>query len=163
MILKNKLFVILFFAIVAVVIVVTYIELKNIQDWKIHTFKTILPLHKSNLKISKAKNFSFFPFQPIQSTQVFVNSLTFLSDVTTENNKISSMINETQDCSAWTFPATFKEIKDPQIVLNSDKFLFPGLIWGPNNQIIGLKNSIYLAIALNRYVWLLLVSILFIS
>ena len=54
MILKNKLFVILFFAIVAVVIVVTYIELKNIQDWKIHTFKTILCLHKSNLKIFKS-------------------------------------------------------------------------------------------------------------
>ena len=152
MILKNKLFVILFFVIVAVVILMAYIELKNIKDWKNHTFQKILRLNKSSLETSKAKNLSFFPFQSMQPTSFFVNSSTFLSDVTIENNKISSMINETQDCSEWAFPATFKEIKGTQIVLNSDKFLYPGLIWGPNNQIIGLKNSIYLAITLNRYV-----------
>ena len=124
MILKNKLFVILFFVIVAVVIVVTYIELKNIQDWKIHTFKTILCLHKSNLKISKAKNFSFFPFQPIQSTQVFVNSLTFLSDVTTENNKTSFMINETQDCFEGLFQQHLKKSRIHKSFLIQTSFSF---------------------------------------
>uniref|UniRef100_H2YE79 Peptide-O-fucosyltransferase n=1 Tax=Ciona savignyi TaxID=51511 RepID=H2YE79_CIOSA len=38
----------------------------------------------------------------------------------------------------------------PRIQLDGNKFMLPFLIWGPNNQLIGLRDSIFLAIKLNR-------------
>ncbi|XP_078484741.1 uncharacterized protein LOC104265698 [Ciona intestinalis] len=43
-------------------------------------------------------------------------------------------------------PTTYK----PRIKLDPNKFLLPFLIWGPNNQLIGLRDSIFVAIKLNR-------------
>ena len=38
----------------------------------------------------------------------------------------------------------------PQIKLDPDRYLYPGIVYGPNNQIVGLIQSIYIAIKLNR-------------
>ena len=40
--------------------------------------------------------------------------------------------------------------KNPLLKLDPHKFIFPLLINGPNNQMIGLRDSIFLSIALNR-------------
>nr|CAB3263285.1 uncharacterized protein LOC108950060 [Phallusia mammillata] len=59
--------------------------------------------------------------------------------------------SEQQDCLLWDKQPNLWDIDlEPQIKLDSTKFLYPGLIWGPNNQIVGLWQSIYLALRLNR-------------
>jgi len=39
---------------------------------------------------------------------------------------------------------------EPEIILDPDHFLIPILEWGPNNQLRGFMESIYIAIQLNR-------------
>ena len=55
-------------------------------------------------------------------------------------------------CSDWNFPEEMQVEKNPRIVLDPNRFFYPGLIWGPNNQVIGLQHSVYLTIRLNRFV-----------
>ncbi|XP_002127834.4 uncharacterized protein LOC100180089 [Ciona intestinalis] len=47
-------------------------------------------------------------------------------------------------------PPVKRKHVEPLIKLDKTKFLFPLLVNGPNNQILGLRDSIYLAIKLNR-------------
>ncbi|XP_076813384.1 uncharacterized protein LOC143459948 [Clavelina lepadiformis] len=54
------------------------------------------------------------------------------------------------NCSTWRKPLRNVSALSSQIILAPDRFLYPGLIWGPNNQIVGLFQSIYVAIRLNR-------------
>ena len=54
------------------------------------------------------------------------------------------------DCSDWTLPDINKINEKSSISLDPEKFLYPGLLWGPNNQIMGLKHAVYVAIRLNR-------------
>ena len=56
------------------------------------------------------------------------------------------------DCSLWEIPSNWKSENNPLIKLNPERFLYPGLMYGPNNQITGFKETIYLAIRLNRLV-----------
>ncbi|CAK8689385.1 uncharacterized protein LOC143459949 [Clavelina lepadiformis] len=53
-------------------------------------------------------------------------------------------------CSLWEEPTYKVSNLSSQILLDPDKFLYPGLINGPNNHIYGLWQSVYLAIRLNR-------------
>lgn len=39
---------------------------------------------------------------------------------------------------------------DPQMKLNLQSYLLPDLIWGPNNQLFGFMDSVFMAIHLNR-------------
>lgn len=41
-------------------------------------------------------------------------------------------------------------VRNPLLKLKKDKFMMPILMRGPNNQLIGLRESIYVAIRLNR-------------
>lgn len=43
-----------------------------------------------------------------------------------------------------------KKAGKPLIYLDSSRFLYPVLVNGPNNQLIGLRDSLYLAVRLNR-------------
>ncbi|CAK8693089.1 unnamed protein product [Clavelina lepadiformis] len=56
-----------------------------------------------------------------------------------------------EDCDLWKIGDDWTP-KAPQISLDPNKFLYPGLFGGPNNQIYGLRQSVYLAIRLNRTV-----------
>nr|XP_018670283.1 uncharacterized protein LOC108950060 [Ciona intestinalis] len=53
-------------------------------------------------------------------------------------------------CASWRTGINWSKPVKPTVHLNSEKYLYPGLIWGPNNQIVGLWQSMYLAIRLNR-------------
>jgi len=55
-----------------------------------------------------------------------------------------------QNCSLWMIPRRLNIPRDPLIKLNPNLFLYPGMVGGPNNQIKGFHQSIYLAIKLNR-------------
>jgi len=55
-----------------------------------------------------------------------------------------------QNCTLWKIPSNLAISRDPQIKLNPNLFLYPGMTGGPNNQIKGFYQSIYLAIQLNR-------------
>jgi len=57
----------------------------------------------------------------------------------------------TKQC-AWSCKRTnWTEQVKPLLRLDPTRFLYPGLVGGPNNQLCGLMDSIYLAIRLNRY------------
>ena len=75
------------------------------------------------------------------------NRSTFKSTVTATKEVATA---KEQDCSMWKFPEHFEATYDPLIKLDRDLFLYPGLVGGPNNQIRGFYQSIYLAIRLNR-------------
>ena len=67
--------------------------------------------------------------------------------------QLKNLVIEYEDtCSDWNFSKKIQVEKKPQIVLDPNRFLYPGLIGGPNNQILGLQQSIYLTIRLNRFV-----------
>ena len=68
----------------------------------------------------------------------------------TESSKIEN--NTDQKCKLWQFSQAVKTYENPQIKLSPNLFLYPGLLAGPNNQIVGLLHSMYLAIRLNRLV-----------
>jgi len=53
-------------------------------------------------------------------------------------------------CTCHCIRANWSTAVVPQIPLDPDRFLYPGLIGGPNNQLVGLWESIYIAIRLNR-------------
>lgn len=41
-------------------------------------------------------------------------------------------------------------VNNPEIKLNSRGYLLPYLVWGPNNQLVGAIESVFVAIKLNR-------------
>ena len=53
-----------------------------------------------------------------------------------------------EDCPSSS--VNFDTKIEPMIKLNPNKFLTAALAWGPNNQLRGLRETIYLAIRLNR-------------
>ena len=53
-------------------------------------------------------------------------------------------------CSFWSYPAEVKSYENPRIKLDPNRFFYPGLTGGFNNQIIGLRESTFVAISLNR-------------
>ena len=65
----------------------------------------------------------------------------------------------TRNCTMWQFPDQLQSFDQPRIILDPNRFLYPGLIWGPNNQINGLMHTIYLSITLNRYVKICMLSL----
>ena len=153
MVLNNKRFVKVFLVIAVVTVFMAYIGLQKIKFEKYSIFQTVVDLHlnKSNSdpKSLDASYVKFISTKLMQVTQISPYISNVLSDQ--KNIKKFSNLQKTINCSDWAFPTKFEKIKHPKIILNSDRFLYPGLIWGPNNQIIGLKNSIYLAIMLNRF------------
>ena len=56
-----------------------------------------------------------------------------------------------QDCSLWKIPDRLNVSKKPLIKLNPSLYLYPGMVGGPNNQIVRFIQAIYLAVRLNRY------------
>ena len=57
-----------------------------------------------------------------------------------------------QNCSLWKIPSRLEITEDPLIKLNPRSYLYPGLDGGPNNQIKGFYQAMYLAVRLNRFV-----------
>ena len=153
MFLHNKIFVKLFLVIVAVTFFMTYIRVQKIKFGKYSKFQRGVELHFNKINLdtkSLDSNYvkSIFT-KPMQVTQISPYIFKVLSNQENTNNFSNSQ--KAENCSDWAFPRKFQEAKHPKINLNSEKFLYPGLIWGPNNQITGFKKSIYLAIRLNRY------------
>ncbi|CAK8692918.1 unnamed protein product [Clavelina lepadiformis] len=60
------------------------------------------------------------------------------------------LLNDIEDCNSWEIDQDWTPRQSPQISLDPDNFLYPGLYGGPNNQIFGLRQSVYLAIRLSR-------------
>ena len=72
-----------------------------------------------------------------------------LTIIPSEASKMS--LNVVTNCFLWKIPEENSEgNKKPFVILNPKKFLFPGLWGGPNNQVTGIKEAVYLAIKLNR-------------
>ena len=63
---------------------------------------------------------------------------------------LSTQKEDSSNCDDWGIPEKWNPNASPQIGTNPDLLLYPGLVWGPNNQIVGFKVSILLAIRLNR-------------
>ncbi|XP_078495031.1 uncharacterized protein LOC108950060 [Ciona intestinalis] len=70
------------------------------------------------------------------------------SQSTLDNTDFVKTANPT--CASWRTEINWSKPVKPTIQLDPGKYLYPGLIWGPNNQIVGLWQSMYLAIRLNR-------------
>ena len=61
-----------------------------------------------------------------------------------------SHVVENESCSLWVYPSEFKTYDNPRIKLDPNRFLYSGMTWGPNNQIVGLIETAFIAIKLNR-------------
>ena len=94
------------------------------------------------LKIQSKQN------QNIYATTEKVKNFTNLAVLLDHSNKTFIP----PDCSSWEIPSNWKSENNPLIKLDPKRFLYPGLLYGPNNQITGFKETIYLAIRLNRLV-----------
>ena len=57
---------------------------------------------------------------------------------------------KSRNCSFWSYPAEVKTFENPRIKLDPTRFIYPGIVWGPNNQVIGMVDSTLFAIKLNR-------------
>nr|XP_026696581.1 uncharacterized protein LOC100180315 [Ciona intestinalis] len=71
--------------------------------------------------------------------------------VTKVTNILEPKTHETQqkrDCPLKIYQDV-TNIK-PRVSLDPNKFLLPWLLWGPNNQLVGFRESVFLAIKLNR-------------
>ena len=61
-----------------------------------------------------------------------------------------SHLVENVSCFLWVYPSEFKTYDNPRIKLDPNRFLYSGMTWGPNNQIVGLIETAFIAIKLNR-------------
>ena len=65
-------------------------------------------------------------------------------------NGLPDEISDSPGCPAWN--PDWNKINDlvPKIPLDPNKYLIPVLTYGPNNQLRGFRETIFLAIKLNR-------------
>ena len=80
---------------------------------------------------------------------VFINRPTVVEKPVFDSGPQSHVV-ENSSCSLWTFPSELKVYDNPRIKLDPNRYLYGGNVQGPNNQIVGLIESIYIAIKLNR-------------
>ena len=80
---------------------------------------------------------------------VFINRPIVVEKPVFESGPQSHVV-ENNSCSLWTFPRELKVYDNPRIKLDPNRYLYGGNVQGPNNQIVGLIESIYIAIKLNR-------------
>ena len=80
---------------------------------------------------------------------VFINRPIVVEKPVFESGPQSHVV-ENSSCSLWTFPSELKVYDNPRIKLDPNRYLYGGNVQGPNNQIVGLIESIYMAIKLNR-------------
>ncbi|CAK8689387.1 uncharacterized protein LOC143459947 isoform X2 [Clavelina lepadiformis] len=112
---------------------------------------TVSTHENTSLLKSDESPIHFFPTQELTETHSILKKPT-----TTVNPPAASSSNMYPSskikiiCSTWRKPLHNVSALSSQITLAPDRFLYPGLIWGPNNQIVGLFQSIYVAIRLNR-------------
>ena len=66
--------------------------------------------------------------------------------------KEQTAANLKPNCSWWKITSHLEIPEDPLIKLHPNLYLYPGLDGGPNNQIKGFYQAMYLAIRLNRFV-----------
>ena len=64
--------------------------------------------------------------------------------------KLAVSVSSKSNCEFWKYPHRIEFNGSSFITLDPKRFLYPALIWGPNNQIKGLQQAVYLAIKLNR-------------
>ena len=64
--------------------------------------------------------------------------------------KLAVSASSKSNCKFWKYPNQVEFNGSSFFTLDPKRFLYPALIWGPNNQIKGLQQSVYLAIKLNR-------------
>lgn len=65
------------------------------------------------------------------------------------NSRHQSSLNHKHGCRSWKISRIWKN-EEPQIKLDPKRILYPGIMYGPNNQVQGLKESIYFSIRTNR-------------
>jgi len=66
------------------------------------------------------------------------------------DSKVPANIPDVSNCSWHCQFTNWSNEIIPVIKLDPGRFLYPGLVYGPNNQICGLHDAIYLSIRLNR-------------
>ena len=87
------------------------------------------------------KNFSL-PVLKTEIRNVFLDI-----SKSTQANDLSE--HKLTDCSIWKLDNDSSS-NEPQIVLDPNRFLFPGLHHGPNNQLLALEKTIFMSIVTNR-------------
>ena len=73
-----------------------------------------------------------------------------IGDLTLDQRNFRKRKHAATSCALWQFPDRVQKNEKPTIILNSNRYLYPGLVGGPSNQAIGLLDAVYLAITLNR-------------
>ncbi|XP_076815081.1 uncharacterized protein LOC143461157 isoform X2 [Clavelina lepadiformis] len=124
---------------------------KDISESLLSSSLTVSTHENTSLLKSEESPIHFFPTQGFTNTHSILKKPTatvFPPAASSSNMHHSSKIY--LNCSTWRKPLHNVSALSSQITLAPDRFLYPGLIWGPNNQVIGLFQSIYVAIRLNR-------------
>jgi len=78
-----------------------------------------------------------------------IDQVSQLSDSTQQSSKTNSDSLCAIEWSSQWRPAT---VSEPLVKLSKQRFLLPVLINGPNNQLVGFRKTIFIAIKLNRTV-----------
>ena len=99
---------------------------------------------RSAESVAKKKLMEFQTREPSFKTRTQLSKASSTSTASIKKNLNSN-------CTLWRFPSEVDTDRTPRLQLDPNRFLYPGLIWGPNNQIKGLQQAVYLAIKLNRY------------
>ena len=66
-----------------------------------------------------------------------------------ENHSLNNS-SSSANCLLWKFDDDWDIKETPEIQLDPNKFLYPGLDSGPNNQVMGLEKTMIMSIILNR-------------
>ena len=112
----------------------------------------------SNTKLTNKVNTNseiFTKSQSVATDTPMKNYKKLTNNDSYQNSKGSRLSAERKSFKEYTglakeLPLISVENIKPKINLNRNKFLFPLLSNGPNNQLMGLRESIYIAIRLNR-------------
>jgi len=84
------------------------------------------------------------------TTKTILNPSTPKTSRQKTTSKKATAIVQWPNCSFWKHPSRVEFNGSSRFHLDSNRFLYPALIWGPNNHIKGLRQAVYISIKLNR-------------
>lgn len=125
-----------------------WLFLNNVLFLYILNFYTKYLSVKYFYKILYFEHFSYF-YGFYQNFQQYQESTTETTTATTSSQQSTEKLSERLSCVS---PATqnWENQVEPLYKTNPSRFILPALIWGPMNQVEGFRETIALAIALNR-------------
>ena len=161
-----------------IVLILSYVILDVTKHYIVYSH-FLLATRKQNLQDLPSKNVKnvISEIENFTKNQISANSAKGIRTTTTSRTEtpllsklsqkpLASITNLTQskrlvrksavstksksNCEFWKYPYRVEFNGSSFLTLDPKRFLYPALIWGPNNQINGLQQAVYLAIKLNR-------------